>query len=623
MKSLFVKLIIFLSIASFNLSLFAYELIILTAPDNSIVIIERDNYGVPHIRAENEPSLFFGEGFAVAQDRILQLEVYRRTCLGTMSEIGLFLGGDYTYQDRNTLQYYYTDSERTATYNNLSPEAKSFFQSYSEGINRFLDSMGANPLKYKDKTIAQFETIGMHIERWKPEHSIAIAQYLIRQFGQFGGNELNNLEELQNFGEELFNSINPINDTLAFTTIPSISSSVKKITAGRDFYNIKINKKMMDDLNEQNEKLDKLKDELGIPKTFGSFAVIARNEKIGENGSLLLGCPQMGAPGPDEYSIVWEVELYCPTLHVGGMITPGLPGVIIGRTEDFAWTFTSGLSDNTDIYIDSTKDDSYSQYWYNGSWNDFTVIYDTIKVLKMTGYDYVPFTHYRTVHGPVRSEQLNDHYVYSEKMTFWNEELGMLSMLLKIYKSKNLQEFEDALKLNTMSFNIFYTGKCNNIKFWHTGKYQDRSDSVDPRLPHKGDGTQEWKGFIKFEDLPQDANTSQNYYVNWNNKPVKWWNNGDNVPWTKTGGLGTGVIAIDNYVKSATPFTFDSLKMVPKAINNHGTYQQAIKFSGLDVISENILPPGESFFTDINSNPSLHNTDQWNIFNNWQFKRMI
>ncbi|TAL68053.1 MAG: T9SS type A sorting domain-containing protein [Bacteroidetes bacterium] len=623
MKSMFVKFLFFLSITCTIPSLYAYEQLILTAPDDSQVIIERDDYGVPHIKADNESALFFGEGFAVAQDRIIQLEIYRRTCTGTMSEIGLLLGRDYTNQDKNTLQNFYTAAERTDIYNNLSQEAKTFFQSYSDGINRFLDSMEANPTKYKDQIIAQFESIGMQLEHWKPEHSIAIAQYLIRQFGQFGGYELNNLYELQNYGQDLFDIINPINDTLAFTTIPPDITLIKKIETGTNYYNIKIDKKILDDIKLRKEELNKFKDELGIPKTFGSFAVLARNEKTGENCSMLLGCPQMGAPGIDDYSIVWEVELYCPTLHVGGMITPGLPGIIIGRTEDFCWTFTSGMSDNTDIFIDSTKDNSFSQYWYNGNWNDFTVINDTIKELTMSGYNYIPFTHYRTVHGPVTSQQLNDHYVYSEKMTFWNEELGMLSMLLKIYKAKDIQEFENALKLNTMSFNIFYTGKSNNIKFWHCGKYQDRKDGVDPRLPHKGDGTQEWQGFIHFDDLPQDANPAQNYYVNWNNKPVKWWNNGDNIPWTTTNHFGTVVLDIENYVNPASPFTFDNLKMVPREINDHGTYQQALKFTGDSVISENILPPGESYFTDINGNPDVHNTDQWDMFNNWQFKRMI
>lgn len=54
----------------------------LTAPDGSTIVIYRDNYGVPHIRAANESALFFGQGYAAAEDRLFQMETFRRAALG-------------------------------------------------------------------------------------------------------------------------------------------------------------------------------------------------------------------------------------------------------------------------------------------------------------------------------------------------------------------------------------------------------------------------------------------------------------------------------------------------------------------------------------------------------------
>ena len=105
----------------------------------------------------------------------------------------------------------------------------------------------------------------------------------------------------------------------------------------------------------------------GIPLKFGSFAVLASSAKSNNGSVMLLGAPQMGGPNEFETSIANEVELICPTFHVGGMTVAGLPSVIIGHTERFAWTLTSGLSDNTDVYIDSTKDASFSQYIHDGT----------------------------------------------------------------------------------------------------------------------------------------------------------------------------------------------------------------------------------------------------------------
>ena len=58
----------------------------LTAPDGSAVTIERDSFGVPHISSATETGVFFGQGFAVAQDRLFQLEQHRRAAEGKLGE---------------------------------------------------------------------------------------------------------------------------------------------------------------------------------------------------------------------------------------------------------------------------------------------------------------------------------------------------------------------------------------------------------------------------------------------------------------------------------------------------------------------------------------------------------
>ncbi|RMI09273.1 MAG: T9SS C-terminal target domain-containing protein, partial [Calditrichaeota bacterium] len=298
----------------------------------------------------------------------------------------------------------------------------------------------------------------------------------------------------------------------------------------------------------------------------------------------------------------------------------GIPLVAIGHTEHHAWTFTSGMSDNSDVYIDSTFDASYTSYYHNGQWLPFEVLVDTIHV---AGGNPVVFTHYRTIHGPVFGDDLPNHQVYALKMTFWNEELHMARFLYNAIKATDLAGFEAALQLNPMSFNTFYIDRNQNVKFWHAGKYQDRTDGVDPRLPHRGDGSEEWGGFIPFTDLPMAANPAQGYFVNWNNKPVSWWNNGDNVPWYDNTWLTIRVILIDDYVSPIGSFTYENLKNVPFAIQSHGTYQQAIEISPTDIIDENIVPPGQSGFIDINGVPSPHFSDQWPLHVNWQFKDQL
>src|ERR1044071_8518094 len=55
--------------------------------DGEEVTIVRDDYGVPHILASTERGAYFGGGYAVAQDRLFQLERFRRNALGRLAEI--------------------------------------------------------------------------------------------------------------------------------------------------------------------------------------------------------------------------------------------------------------------------------------------------------------------------------------------------------------------------------------------------------------------------------------------------------------------------------------------------------------------------------------------------------
>src|SRR5438034_8475171 len=61
------------------------------------VEVLRDTWGVPHIFAKNTRDLFFAQGFTVAQDRMWQLEMWRRNGEGRLAEV---LGPDYVTRDK-------------------------------------------------------------------------------------------------------------------------------------------------------------------------------------------------------------------------------------------------------------------------------------------------------------------------------------------------------------------------------------------------------------------------------------------------------------------------------------------------------------------------------------------
>ena len=596
----------------------------LTASDGSTVYIRRDGYGVPHIQGETESGVFHGQGFAVAQDRMYQLEQYRRVGLGRVSEI---LGDEYLDVDRWSRTILYTESEREKQFDGLPATVKAMLESYCDGINAYLDSMETDPDRY-----LPLQFVGLEVEPWKVTDSLAVLQYMMRQFGQFGGQELARALELQTYGREWFEEHRPLNDSRAPTTIPETTGRItqeKLASTACEYSGVSIDPGAINRMNSRNERIEALVRGLGIPRKFGSFAVLVGSGKSASGHVMLLGAPQMEITEHNNVSIVNEVELICPTLHVGGMVVAGIPGVLIGHNEYAAWTLTSGFSDNTDVYIETTSDSTFSQYRYDGRWVDFERFEE---VIRMPG-DTVPFTRYRTVHGPVFFHDLANRQAFSARMAFWNREVETLGALYAIWKSTGVAEFAAGVAAIPVSFNFFYAGRDQTIRHWHVGLYQDRSDGVDPRLPHIGDGSEEWGGLRSFSDLPGVENPAQGYLVNWNNKPAVWWNNGDNIPWAYVRNeeydetsqffhQTDRVTVIDQYVGPTTPFSYDNLEDVPRQIQSYGTYMQAIELSEEEIRDENILPPGQSGFIDMDGEPSPHYSDQWVLHENWQFKDM-
>jgi penicillin amidase len=126
------------------------------------VDVLRDRWGVAHIYAKNQHDLFFAQGFVVAQDRLFQMELWKRSGQGRLAEI---LGPSALLRDINArLLRYRGDTE--AEYKSYSPDAKEILEAFTSGINAFIaetEKPGGSALP------VEFELAGFKPEPWKPE----------------------------------------------------------------------------------------------------------------------------------------------------------------------------------------------------------------------------------------------------------------------------------------------------------------------------------------------------------------------------------------------------------------------------------------------------------------------
>jgi penicillin amidase len=125
------------------------------------VEVIRDPWGVPHIYASNQDDLFFAQGFVQAQDRLWQMDMYRRAGEGRLAEI---LGPSALEHDRAARLFKYRGPWSEAEFGSYHPQGRRILEAFAAGVNAYIDhatAAGELPVEY--------ELTGLAPERWSAE----------------------------------------------------------------------------------------------------------------------------------------------------------------------------------------------------------------------------------------------------------------------------------------------------------------------------------------------------------------------------------------------------------------------------------------------------------------------
>ncbi|MEQ1821239.1 MAG: penicillin acylase family protein [Fimbriimonadaceae bacterium] len=490
--------------------------------------ITRDSFGVPHIRATSWAQAFEMAGYAVAEDRLWQMENSRRLATGTMAEV---FGPDFVASDKDVLRVAYTQSELTAQVRKLPERIQTAVSAYAAGINRFIRE-GRLPKEYAES--------GFQPRPWKPEDSAAIAVRMLQTFGRGGAGEIRNMAlygylqtqpALKGHESDVLNDLAWFNDSRATTTIAdedvksrvNFSSPTPSVTAS---HLAMLPKASLIELLPgirvaMREESTRVAASVSAPYKSGSYCIVAAPKRSSKGVPLLLSGPQMGFRQP---SIVHEMSLDAPGVKAVGMDIPGVPGIIVGHTDFMAWGLTTGVADTEDIYFTSKKGDGYE---LAGQVKPILTVPFEIKV---KGGETVKLEQARTEWGPVVLA-LRSGTIFIRRSSFWKRELESFDAFFGLYQAKSVKDIVASTDKATLNFNFFFATTKGDIGHRYVGNVPLRSSEVDPRFPTPADPKFDWKGYIPKDKLPQVINPKSGLLVNWNNKPVSWWPNFDTPVW--------------------------------------------------------------------------------------------
>lgn len=496
------------------------------------VSIRRDAYGVPHVFARSTYGLFYGFGYALAEDQLYQIELLKRTARGRLSEV---LGPSQLENDR-AARSRYDAAALERQFRTLPADDQAVFAGMAQGINRRIGSVLAQRRTLMPKN---FIDAGFLPESWSPVDVIAIYEHsMVLRFSDLNS-ELDNLALLTRLrsvkgpelGGRLFDELRPVDDPEAPTTVQAtdawhlpLPAGVPVAPGGAELPNglVGLSDAVRFGATGPNEAALRWAE---IPHA--SNAWLAGPHRTGDGSAILLNGPQMG---DFSAAYIWAVGLHGAGFNVVGSAPVGSPWLIFGTNGRIGWGATAGLGDTTDVYQERLDPADPHRYFYRGAWHAMTRRNETIAIKGGGAKELVIWS---TVHGPVELFDVGSGRAYARRRSWDGLEVRSLAAWVGAMKQPDYAGWRAQVSKVAVSVNNYYVDARGNIAYQFLGRFPRRPAGQDPRLPMIGDGDHEWTGVIPGEQNPHVLNPKGGLIANWNNRPQPGYPSSDFMPWTR------------------------------------------------------------------------------------------
>ncbi len=330
------------------------------------VEVLRDRFGVPHVRARSATDACFALGLCHGQDRLWQLEFFRRATAGRLAE---FAGADALPADllMRTLGMRRV-AEREER--DISTLLRSFLDAYAAGINAAIDSAAALPV--------EFQMVRLEPEPWTAIDLLAASKLMAFGLSTNWELELLRAQLVRDAGAERAERLEP-----RYPRGNPIVTAPGEVWTGEGT-----------DLLAQ---IARVRDTLGLGAHAGGSNNWVVSGARSVTGRPLLACdPHLTTTIPDLW---YEADVACDEFRVRGATLPTNPFPVFGQTATTAWGFTNVMADTQDLFAERLNADDARLYEFEGEWRRAEVIREEITVKGRGNPEAIDVT--VTHHGPI------------------------------------------------------------------------------------------------------------------------------------------------------------------------------------------------------------------------------
>lgn len=454
-----------------------------SGPVGAAVEINRDTSGLAHVFAENETDLFVGYGYAMAQDRLFQMDYLRRRALGTLAEVLGAEAFDYDLLVR-TVGLHRIAEEETAR---LPDETAARYEAFAAGVNAFIDEC-------RDRPPIEFDLLDYRPEPWRPLDSIA----LLGEFRWY------------------------LTGRFPVIAIPEVA---RRVLGDGPLYRNFMTAEAIDETilhpgeyASAGSGTDPLEPQLGgVDDCTGSNNWVVGPSRSVSGGGMVASDPHIAFGSPCCW---YQVHLVGGRYNVAGSGYAGAPGIIFGRNLRVAWGITNNISSQRDLYQERTDPAHPGAFLYDGQWEPAR---ERVESITVRGEGVREETIRSSRNGPIVDEILPGFAQGTGPVSLrWAGALPCAwpTALLEWNLAGSCAELEDALRgWVSPTLSMVLADVDGGFGYRATGQVPLRS-RVERGYRRGWDPADAWTGMTPFEGMPSVRNPERGWVATANNLPA-------------------------------------------------------------------------------------------------------
>tara|TARA_R110002073_G_scaffold40547_5_gene115236 strand:- start:383576 stop:385951 length:2376 start_codon:yes stop_codon:yes gene_type:complete len=448
------------------------------------VTVFYDDYGIPHIYAQNELDARRAFGYVHAQDRLWQMELIRRIAPGRLSELfgEKLIGNDKFFASLGIEEA----AEETIKNLDTTSAAYKLTLAYLDGINQFIKE-GPTPV--------EFYLVGAEKESFTLKDVYNVFGYMSFSFAIAHKTDPMLTEMKQKLGAAYLDELN----------IPTEGKAL-----------IKTEKNPMLE-SRLAQAVTEIYDALPISPFIGSNSWVIGPDKTKNGKVIFANDPHIAYAQP---SVWYESHISTPNYELYAYNLALTPFPLLGHNKKYAYGLTMFANDDIDFYFEENNPTNENQYNTPEGYEAYQVRNKTVKVKdgETISYDLKI-----SKHGPIMNDaidHINDQRPIAMDWVYTKLNNKLLDVSYTMSHANSLREFKKAAEMiHAPGLNVMYGDAEDNIAWFASGKLYKFINKVDRKFIMNGNSTDDQREYLDFEDNPQAINPSSHYVYSANNQP--------------------------------------------------------------------------------------------------------